>query len=600
MEPVIGIDLGTTNSEVAFIIDGKAQIIRDNDSGIVPSCVSIDPESKQIIVGMRARNQAALYPENTVLSVKRVMGTREQFALDGKFYSPQEISAFILRELKERAQRVTGMTISKAVITTPAYFTDAQRQATREAGEIAGLSVLRILNEPTAAALAYESKDGASERIMVYDLGGGTFDVSVVRIEEGVVEVLSSTGDNYLGGDDFDHEIETILLDQLHRESGADVVDNPMVRARLKHAAEQAKIELSSAPFTVIQEDFLTKTKSGEDVHLSYELSRLEFEHAISQYLEKTMESVNKALKDASMLPSALDKIILVGGSTRIPMISRLLEEKFKMIPQQGIDPDLCVAIGAAIQAGREMGIESSTLLLDITPYTFGTSALGEINGVPCETTFVPIIKRNSKLPTSKSEAFATVFENQAMVEIQVYQGENSNALDNVKIGKFEFKLSPNLPAHSVIILKYELDINGILKIKGIEKESGREINGVIENAFASMAEENLSISRSKIDEMWGSSASGDDGSWPDDIRETSSMALDDPDMEDDHQESGTPSRISDLLQRARDAMKDAQDEDKNDMVNLMEDISDAINSKDWDKADELAGELEDILFYLE
>lgn len=593
MEPVIGIDLGTTNSEVAFIIDGKAQVIRENDNGIVPSCVSVDPKTKRIIVGTMAKNQAALYPDETILSVKRVMGENKTFHLNATAYTPQEISAFILRELKERAERVTGQKIAKAVITTPAYFTDAQRQATREAGQIAGLEVLRILNEPTAAALAYESEESASQRIMVYDLGGGTFDVSIVRIENGIVEVLSSTGDNQLGGDDFDAEIEDLLKEYLRSEFNVSLNDNPVAKARLKRAAEQAKIELSSAPFTAIQEDFLAKSRSGEDIHLSYELSRFAFESTISDLLKKTMESVNKALKDASMLPSALDKIILVGGSTKIPMISSMLEEKFKMMPQLGIDPDLCVAMGAAIQAGREMGIESGTLLLDITPYTFGTSALGDVDGMPCETTFVPLIKRNSKLPTVKSEAFATLFDGQEMVDVLVYQGEKPNALDNVKIGKFDFKLSPNLPAHSTIILKFELDLNGILKIKAVEKDSGKEINGVIENAFSEIGESSLNHSKNKLNAVWESGSNGDPSS---------------ENSENAHEEHKTASGPSDtptddiaaLLDRAREVMENAPDEDKNDIIDLIEDITDAKSKGDTDKMAASVNELEDILFYLE
>ncbi|MBF0468318.1 MAG: Hsp70 family protein [Desulfamplus sp.] len=594
MEPVIGIDLGTTNSEVAFIINGKPEIIKENDNGIVPSCVSLDA-SNNILVGRTAKNQAVLYPQKTVLSVKRLMGKNEQIALNGQFYTPQEISAFILRELKERAERVIGQTISKAIITTPAYFTDAQRQATREAGEIAGLNVLRILNEPTAAALVYETGETDSQRIMVYDLGGGTFDVSIVRIEDGVVEVLASTGDNHLGGDDFDHEIEKILTDHIKDKFDLDITSNSSAMARIRNAAEQAKIELSSAPFAMIQEDFLAKTNSGSDIHLSYELSRPEFENAIESYLQKTMHSVNQALKDASMLPSALDKIILVGGSTRIPKLSSMLEQKFNLVPQQGIDPDLCVAMGAAIQAGREMGIESSTLLLDITPYTFGTSALGELDGFPCRNVFVPIIKRNSKLPTVKSEAFGTVYENQREVEILVYQGEHPNALDNVEIGNFMFKLTPDLPKHSIIILKYELDINGILKIKAIEKESGKEINGVIENAFSAIEEDRLKISRRKIDQVWSSGNDEDEQSYHDytDGNENIDMVV-------DTNRRGTPSELETLITTARNIMDKASDEDKNDIINLIEDIHSALDSGDESKAMEIGAELEDLLFYLE
>lgn len=595
MEPVIGIDLGTTNSEVAFIINGKPVILKENDNGIVPSCVSLD-SSNNIIVGRTAKNQAVLYPNKTVLSIKRLMGTNEQIALNGQFYTPQEISAFILRELKERAERVSGQKISKAVITTPAYFTDAQRQATREAGEIAGLTVLRILNEPTAAALVYETGHTESQRIMVYDLGGGTFDVSIVRIEDEVVEVLASTGDNHLGGDDFDHEIEKILIEHIKNQFNIDITSQPSAMARVKHAAEEAKIELSSSPFAMIQEDFIAKRENGADVHLSYELSRLEFQSAIDGYLQKTMDSVNQALKDAAMLPSALDKIILVGGSTRIPAVSSMLENKFNTIPHQGIDPDLCVAMGAAIQAGREMGIESTTLLLDITPYTFGTSALGDLAGFPCRTRFVPIIKRNSKLPATKSEAFGTICENQRKVEILVYQGEQPNALDNVEIGNFMFTLTPNLPEQSLIIIRYELDINGILKIRAVEKESGREINGVIQNAFAEIGEDRLRISRSKIDQAW-SSASDESG---DDDYEYGDHDEDQVIEPEGDSFAGIPSDLEILIATARKSMDKASDEDKNEIINLIEDIQDSLASGDEPQARELAQELEDIIFYLE
>ncbi|MBF0211670.1 MAG: Hsp70 family protein [Desulfamplus sp.] len=587
MEPIIGIDLGTTNSEVAFIINGKPEILKDNDDGIIPSCVSLD-QANNIIVGRKAKNQAALYPDKTVLSVKRLMGTNEKIALNGELYSPQEISAFILRELKERAEKVTGEKISKAVITTPAYFTDAQRQATREAGEIAGLTVVRILNEPTAAALVYETSETEPQRIMVYDLGGGTFDVSIVRIEDGVVEVLASTGDNHLGGDDFDYEIEKILIAHLKDNFNVDITSQQSAMARLRHAAEQAKIELSSSPFSMIQEDFIAKRAGGADVHLSYELSRIEFESVIDSYLQKTMESVNQALKDASMLPSALDKIILVGGSTKIPAVSAMLENKFNITPNQEIDPDLCVAMGAAIQAGREMGIESNTILLDITPYTFGTSAVGELNGFPCRTKFVPIIKRNSKLPSVKSEAFATVIDGQEAVEILVYQGENPNALDNVEIGKFIFRLSPDLPAHSIIILKYELDINGILKIKAVEKDSGKEINGVIQNAFADIEEDRLKNSRNRLNSAWASASE-------EYLDEDDSIVL-----EESNIETKVPSDLKILINTARDSIDRASDEDKDEIINLIEDIQDALTSGDISKAKKIGQELEDIIFYLE
>ena len=490
MEPIIGIDLGTTNSEVAFVFNGTTEIIAEGDNGIMPSCVGIRDDGN-IIVGAEARNQALIAPERTVLSVKRCMGTDQKLQLGESSFSPQEISAFILKALKERAEKKINRPVSKAVITVPAYFTDAQRQATREAGEIAGLEVARIINEPTAASLAYESMNPETQRVMVYDLGGGTFDVSIVKIESGVVEVLSSTGDNHLGGDDFDLKIVDRLVEHIESELEITVKDNPAVMARLQRAAEAAKVELSSAPYTTIEEDHIGK-KEFKDLHLSLEFSRAEFEEMIEENLAQTMEAVNKALKDASMLPSAIDKIILVGGSTRIPRISQMLEEKFGRLPHSEIDPDLCVTIGAGMQAGREMGMESSSVLVDITPYTFGTSAVGEVDGVPCMSMFVPLIRRNTKIPTKKSDVFYTMFDNQEAVDIGVYQGEAPDALDNILLGNYTFNLTPS-PANSKIMLNFDLDLNGILKIEAVEKKTAKKINAVIENAISRFTEEELS-----------------------------------------------------------------------------------------------------------
>jgi len=580
MEPIVGIDLGTTNSEVAFIIDGNAEVLKLKDDGILPSCVGIDDDGK-IIVGEEARNQAAVAPDRTVLSVKRLMGTDQKIQMKDSGYLPQEISAFILKALKERAEKVLGKSISKAVITVPAYFTDAQRHATREAGEIAGLNVVRIINEPTAAALAYESASSETQRILIYDLGGGTFDVSIVKIEEGVVEVLSSTGDNHLGGDDFDQKIMDMLAEHCEKELKLAVKKQPVTMARLKRTAENAKIALSSEPYAKIEEDHIGK-KAWKDIHLSYELSRLDFEAMIEDDLERTMDSVNKALKDASLLPSAVDKIILVGGSTRLPQISKMLEEKFGRLPHSEIDPDLCVALGAAIQGGREMGLDSSSVLLDITPYTFGTSAIGELDGAPCMTRFVPMIRRNTKLPAAKSDAFYTLYDNQEAVEIKVCQGENPNALDNIQIGKYKFKLTPRSPEGSVIVLNFDLDLNGILKIEAVEKSSGRKINAVIENAFSTFTEEEMSDSKKRISEMWGEKTEADE-----------------EEAVGEEEADGMPPDLAEALRKAESQLDSASSEDRDEMVNLMEDIRDAVKEGKLEEARELWKELEEILFYL-
>lgn len=580
MEPIVGIDLGTTNSEVAFIIDGNAEVLKLKDNGILPSCVGIDDDGK-IIVGEEARNQAAVAPDRTVLSVKRLMGSEQQIQMKDSSYLPQEISAFILKALKERAEKALEKSISKAVITVPAYFTDAQRHATREAGEIAGLNVVRIINEPTAAALAYESASSETQRILIYDLGGGTFDVSIVKIEEGVVEVLSSTGDNHLGGDDFDQKIIDMLAEHCERELKLAVKKQAVTMARLKRAAENAKITLSSEPYAKIEEDHIGK-RAWKDIHLSYELSRVDFQTMIEDDLERTMDSVNKALKDASLLPSAIDKIILVGGSTRLPQISEMLEEKFGHLPHSEIDPDLCVALGAAIQGGREMGLDSSSVLLDITPYTFGTSAIGELDGAPCMTRFIPMIRRNTKLPAAKSDAFYTLYDNQEAVEIKVCQGENPNALDNIQIGKYKFKLTPRSPEGSIIVLNFDLDLNGILKIEAVEKSSGRKINAVIENAFSTFTEEEMSDSKKRIAEMWGEK-----------------LGIEEEEAPEEEADDQMPPDLAEALRKAESQLDSASSEDRDEMVNLMEDIRDAVKDGKLDEARQLWKELEEILFYL-
>ncbi len=581
MEPVIGIDLGTTNSEVAFVFDGHVNIIERNGSGIVPSCVGLTDEGN-IIVGNEARNQAVVAPDRTVSSIKRKMGQEEKVYLGNSEFSPQEVSAFILKYLKEASEQKIGRPIRKAVITVPAYFTDAQRQATREAGEIAGLQVVRIVNEPTAAALAYENDNPETQQILVYDLGGGTFDVSIVRIEDGVVEVLSSTGDNHLGGDDFDQRLINHMVRHLETEEKIEIKTDPKILARLKRAAETAKIALSDAPFATIEEDHICKT-AHQDIHLSMEISRFDFEQMIEADLTRTMESVNKALKDARMLPSAIDKIILVGGSTKIPLVSQMLEKKFNKQPIGHIDPDLCVALGAGIQAAREMGINNSGVLVDITPYTFGTSAIGEIDGTPSMTMFYPLIRRNTKLPAKKSDAFLTVVDNQEAVDVRVYQGEHPDAEDNVLLGNYIFNLT-KAPAGSEIIMVFDLDLNGILKIHAVEKESGKSINATIENAISRFSNQELLETQNRINGLWAQSHQ--------EVESDSSVATPVP--------ASIPPHYSEVIEKARQIMIDASEDDREDIVNAIEDLQEALKENRLSDAEQLKNDLDDILFYLE
>ena len=582
-EPVIGIDLGTTNSEVAIIAGGAPRIVGADDDPILPSCVGLD-DSGAIVVGHQARNQYVVAPERTVRSIKRLMGSDTRVRMGPEAYSPQEISAFILKELKERATGALGRPVRKAVITVPAYFTDAQRQATREAGRIAGLEVVRIINEPTAAALAYHGGDDGERKILVYDLGGGTFDVSVVRIEGGVVEVLATSGDNHLGGDDFDALILDRINDHLETDAGLDGArDDRVLQARLRRAAELAKVELSRQPYVLVEEDHVA-TVDDAVKHLSWEWSRTDFEGAIEELLAGTMRAVTTALDDAAVRPNQLDRILLVGGSTRIPRVSQLLAERLGQEPHGEVNPELCVALGAGVQAGIEMGLDMPAVLVDITPYTFGTSILGELDGRPYAHQFVPLIRRNAKLPATHTEAFYTVYENQPSAEIKVYQGEDRDALQNVEIGTFLFEgLNRQQGARDRgLLFTYHLDLDGILSVHAVERATGREIRGVIEQAIGRSTEEALSASTERISARWGEETepTGDSGE-----------QTDAPEL---------PPELGDTLRRAESALAAAPDEDKEEMVNLIEDLRDAVKAGDTERAAAARRELDEILFYLE
>ena len=588
-DTIIGIDLGTTNSEVAILSGGRPEVVREDGDAILPSCVGLD-EAGNVIVGRQARNQSAVAPERTVLSVKRLMGSGERVSMGAEEYTPQEISAFILKALKERAARALGHDVRRAVITVPAYFTDAQRQATREAGRIAGLEVVRIINEPTAAALSYEARGEGSRKILVYDLGGGTFDVSVVAIEDGVVEVLASTGDHRLGGDDFDRIVAERLNAHVETELGIDGSrDDRPLQARLRRASEEAKIELSSQPWVRVEEDHVASV-DGEPKHLSCELSRADFEQDLDEMLARTMQSVTTALNDAGVRPSQLDRILMVGGSTRIPRIARLLAERLGQEPHGEVDPDLCVALGAAVQAGIEMGQDMQSVLVDITPYTFGTSAMGELYGMPYAHQFVPIIRRNTKLPATRTEAFFTVTEGQEAVQIVVYQGEDPDALKNVEIGSFHFSgLNRERGAYDQgLLFTYRLDLDGLLEVHAVERATGREIHGVVENAMGRSTEEALAASRERIEGLWGEEEDASAGS-----------AGEAPVVEAVAR-SETPAEIQETLDRAARALDTAPPEDQDEMIDLIEDLHSALREGRTEDAASVRQNLDEILFYLE
>jgi molecular chaperone DnaK (HSP70) len=572
---IVGIDLGTTNSLVAVAVGERPVVVEQSDRGIVPSCVGLDADGK-LLVGTEARNQYVAAPERTVLSIKRKMGTREPVALGPQQLTPPEVSAVILRALKARAEEHVGRPVTRAVITVPAYFTDVQRHATREAGELAGLEVVRIINEPTAAALAYDAGADGKQTVMVYDLGGGTFDVSVVDIESGVVEVRASTGNNELGGDDFDALIADELVEHIEEELGLEVRDDPQVMARLERTAEAAKIELSSQPFVTIREDHIGEV-DGEPVHLTYELSRHDFEDMIEDLLDETMEAVTRAMADAKVQASDLDKLLLVGGSTRIPCVAERLANQLGLEPHAEVDPDLCVVLGAALQAGMEAGHDMRSVLVDVTPYTFGTRTLDDSHGFVNENKFVPIIRRNSRLPARHTEAFYALYPDQDEIHFEVYEGEDPDAKKNVLVGTFELKdVNKNREAYDKgVLLSYNLNLDGMLEVHAIERGTNKEVRGVIENVTRKEATGELESSRERVAALFGSTDA--------DVRPQS-----------------VPAELGETLRRAQRALAEAHEKDQEEIRKLVGEIQQAVGDGQLDRAGTLRSQLEDILFYLD
>lgn len=491
MGKVIGIDLGTTNSCVAFLEGGQPVVIPNSEGGrTTPSIVGFGKADERL-VGQLAKRQGVMNAENTIYSIKRFIGRRwddtemersqvpytcvkgkddtVDVKVRGKGFTPQEISAMILQKLKQDAENFLGETVEQAVITVPAYFTDAQRQATKDAGTIAGLEVLRIINEPTAAALSYGlDKQGEDQLILVFDLGGGTFDVSILQLGDGVFEVRATSGNNHLGGDDFDNCLVRWMIDNFKETEGIDLSTDKMALQRLREAAEKAKIELSSTVTTSINLPFITADETGPK-HLEMTLSRAKFEELVSHLVESTIEPMNQALKDSDLKTSEIDRIILVGGSTRIPAVQEAIRQFFGgKAPDRSVNPDEAVALGAAIQGGVISGEVENLLLLDVTPLSLGIETLGEV--------FTKIIERNTTIPTSKSQVFSTATDGQTSVEIHVLQGERAMARDNKSLGKFLLTGIPPAPRGvPQIEVSFEIDVNGILKVLAQDKGTGRE-----------------------------------------------------------------------------------------------------------------------------
>ncbi|SEQ02294.1 Molecular chaperone DnaK (HSP70) [Ectothiorhodospira magna] len=575
--PIIGIDLGTTNSEVAVIRNGTLEHIPVDGALLMPSVVGLDDDGN-LLVGQAARNQYALHPERTIRSVKRRMGEDIKITLGWRQYTPQEISALILGRLKQAAEDHLGQAVHQAVITVPAYFSDAQRQATRDAGTLAGLDVVRIINEPTAAALARESGGDQRKTVLVYDLGGGTFDVSVVRLEKDVVEVLSSHGNNHLGGDDFDNLILEQLMNWLRTEKGVDPSLDAHAMARLVRAAETAKVRLSDAPHAQVREEYLLEDDDGP-VHLDLELERQDYEAMIEPLVAETLSAVHTALEGAQLTVSDLDEVFLVGGATRTPLIQRHLEDMLGLQPRAEMDPELCVAIGAATQAAMIAGEKVNSLLLDVTPYTFGTSAIDTLNGEIYPHVFFPLIRKNTPIPVTKSEVFYTTHDYQEIVEVNVYQGEDRDALNNTQIGVYRIEGLSRVPSGNAIVTTFSLDLNGILHVSSVEKRTGKEVRITIDNATQRFEQDEMEAARSRLQALTAEDANGTG-------------------THDGQQRRHVEAKA--LIEKAERLLGKAGAEDREDLVDAMETLRDALTSEDAAALEAAMATLSDLIFYLE
>ncbi len=600
--PIIGIDLGTTNSVVAAYVNGKIRVLQEDGEAILPSVVGLTLDGK-LVVGQTAKNQLAAFPERTIMSVKRRMGEAVQLKLADQTFSPQEISAIILRRLRQRAEQILETEVTRAVITVPAFFDEDQRQATREAGVLAGLKVERIINEPTAASLVYHAGTGERRQVIVYDLGGGTFDVSIVRIEGGVIEVLSSKGDTKLGGDDFDELLSKHVSDMFFDQHGIDLLSQSNTHWRLKQACERAKCELSTMSSVRITEEFIAEV-NGQPVSLDVEVTRSEYENLIFGLVQRTIECVDLAIRDAGLTTMQLDELILVGGSTRTPLVQRRLREEFKREPLWSVNPDLAVALGAATQGAMQAGNAIGPVLIDIATHTLGVDALNPSSILP-QAIYVPIIHRNSPLPAKYEEVFETISLDQRTVVINVFQGESSELSQNRKIGSFKLDgLNQGANADGEILVRFELTLDGVLRVEGIERQSKIATQIKIDNALSRMGIEQAKTAGSRLETLfdgsdellreWSASDYEDEDTF-------ATASTDTPDgsivrVDDLSQPS---SKVRQLLDKAKSVREGLSEEDTADIDRLVQAIEEAQNANAIEKLDELRTELDDLLFYL-
>ncbi len=625
---IVGIDLGTTNSEVAAWVDDRVKVL-GRGSKMLASCVGLTAGG-ELLVGEAARNQQRLYPERTVRSIKRKMGSSETVNLGDRAFTPPQISALILRELVDWARNDLAQPVTRAVITVPAYFSDAQRTATREAGTLAGLEVVRILNEPTAASLAYGFGDGKRRRVLVYDLGGGTFDVSVVSVEDEVTEVLASHGNNRLGGDDFNDLLVEHFAREFERRHGVHPRQGGAATMnRLWWAAEEAKKKLSSEQYVHVLEDSLV-TLDRRPLHLDVELSRETYEDLIRQLVSSTLGSVEKAMSDARLRASDLDEVVLVGGSTRTPLVAQMLEEMCRIRPRQDVHPDLCVALGAGVLASRLGGHATDRVLVDVSPYSFGISHLGQRLGEIYPYCYRPLITRNTPLPVTRTERYSTSIPHQTTVQINVFQGEKDDALENVPIGEFKVEGLRDLPTLNELLCKMTLDLDGILHVTAIEKETGHSARIRIDGAVRTPDNDETELMRNQLERLFAGKVS-----WLDLGRQASDDADEDELWENEDEEAGPadagaggaqftrhdwncgvvrPDEVRlnpvargefgvkelALLERSKGLLDSMHAEDREEALALHLRIQGAIDARDANALADARALLEDLLFYVE